>query len=112
MTLPVTLLILFLSALLEASGDALIRSALHAPAFMSRMLLFALGGVVLFAYGRTVNAPPWDFGRLLGIYVVFFFLIAQAISWLAFHQKPNVGVWVGGAFIVFGGVIISIVSSN
>jgi hypothetical protein len=25
----------------------------------------------------TVNAPPWDFGKLLGLCVVFFFVIAQ-----------------------------------
>jgi small multidrug resistance family-3 protein len=58
-----------------------------------------------------VNAPPWDFGRLLGIYVVFFFVIAQLISWLVFNQPPSRGVWVGGAFVVLGGVIISVWSN-
>jgi small multidrug resistance family-3 protein len=36
-----------------------------------------------------VNAPPWDFGKLIGIYVVFFFSIAQLISWLVFKQIPR-----------------------
>jgi hypothetical protein len=70
-------LILFLAAVLEAGGDALVRSALHAPVGSSRKpLFFLLGAVILFAYGYLVNAPDWDFGRLLGIYVVFFFVVA------------------------------------
>ena len=43
----------------------------------SRALFWAAGALVLFTYGYVVNAPPWDFGRLLGIYVVFFFVVAQ-----------------------------------
>lgn len=42
------------------------------------------------------------------MYVVFFFLTAQAISWLFFKQVPSFSVIVGGMFIVAGGVIISI----
>ena len=59
-------------------------------------------------YGYTVNAPPWHFGRLLGLYVVFFFVIAQGISWLVFHQPPSVQVLIGGAFIVTGGLVIAL----
>jgi drug/metabolite transporter (DMT)-like permease len=40
--------------------------------------------------------------------VVFFFLTAQAISWLAFQQIPSLAVLVGGLFIVTGGIIIAI----
>jgi drug/metabolite transporter (DMT)-like permease len=63
---------------------------------------------VLFSYGWAVNAPPWDFGRLLGLYVVFFFLFAQLISWLVFKQPPSAGVLMGGCLIVAGGIIIAI----
>jgi hypothetical protein len=103
-----TLGILFLAALLEAGGDALVRYALKAPSPGVRIAFFALGAVVLFAYGYAVNTPPWEFGRLLGIYVVFFFLVAQFISWLVFEQAPSPGVLVGGAFVVTGGVIMSV----
>jgi hypothetical protein len=72
-----------------------------------RAALFAVPGVVLFAYGWTVNAPPWDFGKLLGVYVVFFFVIAQLISWLAFKHTPSFAVLVGGALIIAGGVVIA-----
>jgi len=40
---------------------------------MASLCLFAIAAVVLFGYGWTVNAPPWDFGQLLGLYVVFSF---------------------------------------
>ena len=66
-----------------------------------------LTGLVLFTYGYVVNAPPWDFGRLLGVYVVFFFVVAQAISWAAFNQRPNRFVIVGGCFVILGGLIMS-----
>lgn len=100
------LALLFLAALLEAGGDAVIRSALAAPSFAARIALFAAGAAMLFAYGCTVNAPAWDFGWLLGIYVVFFFVLAQIISWIAFHRRPALATWIGGAFIVAGGVVM------
>ena len=102
-----TVLILLAAAALEAGGDALIRAGLHTHAARSRYLMFAAAAIILFAYGWTVNAPPWDFGRLIGIYVVFFFLIAQLISWLAFKQAPTLSIWIGGALIVAGGIVIS-----
>jgi drug/metabolite transporter superfamily protein YnfA len=101
------LLVLFLAAILEAGGDALVRSGLRAPTYPIRLALFALGALVLFSYGYVVNTPAWDFGRLLGIYVVFFFVVAQMISWLVFSQPPSAGVLLGGAFVVIGGVIMS-----
>lgn len=110
MNLRLTLGILFLAAVLEAAGDALVRSGLHAHAVATRMLLLLCGALVLFGYGTVVNTPPWDFGRLLGVYVVFFFVVAQAISWLFFHQRPSGAILVGGAFILAGGAIISFAS--
>jgi drug/metabolite transporter superfamily protein YnfA len=106
MTTFKTLAVLCAAALLEAGGDALVRKGLHAPA--SFRLLFLLSGAgVLFAYGWAVNTPPWDFGRLLGVYVVLFFVVAQAINWLAFGQVPTIRVLLGGACIIAGGLIIS-----
>jgi small multidrug resistance family-3 protein len=73
------LALLWTAALLEAADDALVRKGLHAPAVL-RIGLMLSGAGVLFAYGYTVNTPPWDFGRLLGVYVVFFFVVAQIIN--------------------------------
>jgi small multidrug resistance family-3 protein len=61
---------------------------------------------MLFAYGYTVNAPGWDFGRLLGIYIVLLFVVAQIVSWLAFGQRPGTALLIGGALIVAGGIVI------
>jgi drug/metabolite transporter (DMT)-like permease len=41
------------------------------------------------------------------VYVALFFLVAQAISWIAFSQKPTRAILIGGAFIVIGGCIVS-----
>src|ERR1700733_12283736 len=79
MTRTTALLVLLVAAALEAGGDALVRVGLHANVLWQRAATFALGAIVLFAYGCTVNAPPWDFGKLIGVYIVFFFLIAQLL---------------------------------
>lgn len=103
-----SILILILAAALEAGGDALMRTGLHSSVMAKRLGLFAVAAIVLFAYGWTVNAPPWDFGKLLGLYVVFFFLFAQLISWLVFKQTPSHLVLAGGCFIVAGGFLVSL----
>ena len=107
MSTPLALMVLFAAAVLEAGGDALVRSGLHASA-MKKVALMVLGGLVLFCYGYAVNAPAWDFGRLLGVYVVFFFVVAQLINWLVFHITPGGGMLAGGACIVLGGAIIAV----
>jgi drug/metabolite transporter superfamily protein YnfA len=110
MSIRIALMILFLAAILEAGGDALVRSGLHAQSTATRVLFFTLGAVVLFGYGYVVNTPPWDFGKLLGVYVVFFFVVAQLINWIFFHQRPTGPILLGGALIVAGGAVISFAS--
>lgn len=83
------------------------RLGLRSPTHTRMGLFFLLGGMVLALYGYTVNAPAWDFGRLIGVYVAFFFVVAQVVSWLAFGQKPSGMVLLGGALIVAGGCIVS-----
>ena len=102
------LLTLLLAAVLEAGGDALVRAGLFGPNVLRRALLLVAGGLVLLAYGCVVNAPRWDFGRLLGIYVVFFFVVAQVIAWLGFGQRPTLPLLIGGALIIAGGLVISL----
>jgi drug/metabolite transporter (DMT)-like permease len=104
----IAIVTLLLAAILEAGGDALVRVGLHKNVVWQRALFFLFAAAVLFAYGWTVNSPPWDFGKLIGIYVVFFFLIAQLISWLVFKQVPSPSLLLGGALIVAGGVVISV----
>src|SRR5271169_2740749 len=108
MTRGTAILVLLIASLLEAGGDALIRGALRSSEGAIRALLFVAGAVVLFAYGCVVNAPGWEFGRLLGLYVVFFFAMAQLIAWLAFGQLPTRSLLIGGALIVSGGLVIAL----
>jgi small multidrug resistance family-3 protein len=100
--------VLLFAACLEAGGDAVIRMGIRSNSHLRAILLFVVGGLILTVYGYAVNAPPWDFGRLLGVYVAFFFVVAQLVSWLAFHQKPTPMLLLGGSFIIIGGIVVSL----
>ncbi len=101
------LLILALAGFLEVYGDSSFQTALHRSSGTKRVLAFLGGAACLAAYGLVVNTPRWDFGKLLGIYVVFFFLVAQGINWVRFGQSPTLPAVMGGSLIVAGGVIIA-----
>ena len=107
MTLP-PLLWLAAAALLEAGGDALVRTGLIQQSTPTRAAWMAAGALVLFAYGTAVNAPGWDFGRLLGAYVAVFFVTAQLINAAIFRQAPSSPVLCGGVLIVAGGLLIAV----
>ena len=107
MRYSVVLVLLLISALLEAGGDALMRSGMYSATAWQRAALMPAGALTLTLYGYTVNAPPWDFGRLLGTYIAFFFIIVQLIAWVGFGQKPTLSLVVGGTLIVAGGYIVS-----
>jgi small multidrug resistance family-3 protein len=104
----IAFLILLAAAVLEAGGDAIVRRGLHHHGLAVRLGLIVAGGLVLTAYGVTVNLPPWDFGRLLGIYVTLFFLVAQIINGVFFGVSPSLPVLVGGALIVSGGLLMTV----
>jgi drug/metabolite transporter superfamily protein YnfA len=108
MNLVTAYLLLLLAAVLEAAGDALVRVGLHSSSTGTRIGLFAAGAVVLFSYGLAVNSPPWDFGKLLGVYVTLFFVVAQVINLVFFNVRPDMSVYVGGALIVAGGLVITL----
>jgi drug/metabolite transporter superfamily protein YnfA len=101
------LLLLLAAAVLEAGGDAIVRRGLHGHGLAWRIGLILAGGAVLTAYGIAVNLPPWDFGRLLGVYVTLFFLVAQIINAVVFGVAPTPPILLGGAFILAGGMIMT-----
>jgi hypothetical protein len=102
-----TLSLLALAAFFEAFGDSLFQSGIHRSGGLPSGLFFASGAVFLALYGFTVNIPRWDFGQLLGIYVVLFFLLAQVLAKVRFHQAPTAPIYVGGTLIATGGLIIA-----
>ena len=98
------LVVLIIAALFEVGGDALIRWGLKGGGTIG----FILGAAVLFAYGYIVNTTKWDFGRMLGIYIVIFFIISQVLSIVAFHETPHFARLVAGILIASGGVVLLI----
>jgi len=100
--------LLAVAAFLEAYGDSCFQSALYRASGASRVLAFAGGAASLAAYGLVVNAPRWEFGKLLGVYVVLFFLLAQIVARVKFGQAPTIPILIGGALICVGGVVISL----
>ena len=99
--------LLAVAAFLEAFGDSLFQTGIYRSTGIARGLLFVAGAIVLALYGFTVNIPHWDFGKLLGVYVVLFFLVAQILAKVRFHQSPTLPIYVGGSLITAGGIIIA-----
>ena len=99
--------LLCFAALLEAFGDSCFQAGLYRSQGAARIYSFLGGTVVLALYGFVVNVPRWDFGKLLGIYVVLFFLVAQVLAKVRFNQSPTAPILVGGCLIVAGGAIIA-----
>lgn len=71
------------------------------------VLYDASGSSVAGSVRSSGELPRWNFGRLLGVYVVLFFLCAQVIAKLKFGQAPSIPVVAGGALITAGGLIIA-----
>lgn len=101
------LAVLVLAALLEAFGDSFFQVSFYRSSGLARVLAFAAGALVLAAYGATVNVLRWDFGRLLGVYVALLFLVAQLLNRVRFGQTPTTPIYLGGALIVGGGLLMA-----
>ena len=99
--------LLTVAAFLEAFGDSLFQSGIYRSTGTTRGFYFVSGAVVLALYGFTVNIPHWEFGKLLGVYVVLFFLVAQILAKVRFNQSPTIPIYVGGSLITTGGIIIA-----
>jgi len=99
--------VLAIAAFLEAWGDSFFQAAFYRSQGMARILMPFAGAAVLTLYGSTVNIPRWDFGKLLGVYVVLFFLAAQLLARVRFGQSPTPPIYVGGAFILIGGAVMA-----
>src|SRR5215471_1073771 len=69
---------LLVAAVLEAGGNALLRQGL----LRSWWPLLVAGIITLGVYGLLVNQSGlnFDFGRLMGCYIVAFFLISQVLA--------------------------------
>jgi drug/metabolite transporter (DMT)-like permease len=97
---------LLVAAVLEAGGNALLRQGL----VRAWWPLLVAGIITLGVYGLLVNkcGLNFDFGRLMGCYIVAFFLISQILAALIFRDLPSLRTLIGGTLIVMGGLTILI----
>lgn len=100
---------LIVATVLEATGDAIVRIAIHdgAAAGALRAGLFLLGAALLFAYGTILNLAPVEFGKVVGLYVAILFVVWQVQNYLFFGTAPTVPILAGGALILAGGGIVT-----
>src|ERR1700730_4591475 len=97
----VVIVYLALAAVLEVSGDYLMRLGLG-----GRRWGLIAGALALAGYGLLVNQPAWGFGRTLGLYIAIFFVVSQIIAFLAGGERPSPSLWRGGALVGAGGLVI------
>ena len=95
-------LIFLAAAIFEVGGDAVIRQGLRG----GRPMLLSLSCVMLAGYGVAVNLVPWDFSKLLGVYVAFFTLISLLASRFLWQEAIPASTWLGFLLIVAGSAII------
>jgi small multidrug resistance family-3 protein len=92
---------------LEVSGDAIIRLAIYNHAGLVRVTLLLAGAALLLGYGSCLNAAPVTFARIVGLYIATLFVVWQIISFLVFRTLPGLPVWLGGALVIAGGLIVT-----
>src|ERR1700683_251383 len=90
------------AACLEVGGDAVVRKGLRGGG----ATLVVLGAVLLGLYGVLVNMVPWDFSRLLGVYVAVFAAVSILAGKYVFGESIPLSTWIGLAIIVVGGLCI------
>lgn len=96
------------ATVLEATGDAVVRVALHHSSLSVRIGLFFLGAMLLTLYGTSLNLAPVEFAVVTGIYIAILFVVFQITNYIFFHTAPTPGILVGGALIVAGGLVVSL----
>jgi len=90
------------AACLEVGGDAVVRKGLRGGG----VTLVVVGAVLLGLYGLLVNMVPWDFSRLLGVYVAVFAVVSILAGKYVFGESIPLATWIGLAIIVAGGLCI------
>ncbi|HLY05060.1 MAG TPA: hypothetical protein VKR31_04870 [Rhizomicrobium sp.] len=100
---------LIAATVLEVSGDATIRIALHGHAGLTaiRFALFVLGAALVFGYATFLNLAPLEFREVVGLYIATLFIVWQVINFAFFRTLPTVPVLAGGSLIVIGGALVS-----
>jgi small multidrug resistance family-3 protein len=101
------LIVLLIATTLEASGDAVVRMGIYQHGGMVRAVLFLVGAALLFGYGVFLNLAPFEFGRVVGLYIATLLVVWQFINYFAFRALPTPPILLGGALVVVGGLIMT-----
>jgi hypothetical protein len=101
------LVFLLIATTLEVGGDAIVRIAIYNHAGPVRIVLFFAGALLLLGYGSALNLAPFDFGRVVGLYIATLFVVWQVINFIVFRSVPTLPIMVGGCLVVAGGAIIT-----
>jgi small multidrug resistance family-3 protein len=101
------LIVLLIATTLEVSGDAVVRMGIYQHGGMVRALLFVCGAALLFGYGAFLNLAPFEFGRVVGLYIATLLVVWQFINYFAFGALPTLPILAGGALVVVGGLIMT-----
>jgi hypothetical protein len=102
-------LFVLLATIFEATGDAVLRIALHQQdKTMMRIGLYLAGAVALTLYGTSLNLAPVEFAQVTGIYIATLFVVFQVTNFFFFKTVPTFQVFLGGGLIVCGGLIVGL----
>ena len=102
----------FVAALLEAGGDALVRKGLPRLYGLRKIRFLPVRRIGFIRVWLCCEFAPLGLRPSLGVYVVFFFVAVQLISYVVFQQVPSRTVLIGGLFIIIGGAIVSVGSTG
>jgi hypothetical protein len=99
--------LLLVATTLEVSGDAIVRLAIYDHAGVIRAPLMLVGAIFLLGYGTSLNLAPVEFRHVVGLYIAMLFVVWQFINFIFFRTLPNLPIFVGGALIVIGGLLVT-----
>lgn len=96
------------ATVLESTGDAIVRVAIHHHSTPARIGLFFIGAIALTLYGTSLNLAPVDFAQVTGIYIAMLFVMFQIANYIFFKTLPSIPVIAGGVLIVAGGLVVGL----
>lgn len=99
-------LFVLVATVLEATGDAIVRVALHQNSGPTRAAFYLVGAILLTLYGTSLNLAPVEFAQVTGIYIATLFVVFQITNYVFFRALPTAPVVVGGTLMVVGGLIV------
>lgn len=98
---------LIIATFLEVNGDAIIRKTMYEYTGPARIGFGIFGTLLLLGYAFFLNLAPVEFGKVVGLYITTLFIVWQITNYLTFNVVPTRPIFVGGFFVILGGLIIS-----